>query len=240
MTGASRGIGAAIATLAGRGGFAVAVNYLRNQAAANTVVQAIEAAGSRAISIQADVSDPAGITKLFRVTSDQLGVPTALVNNAAIAGGRSPIEALTSDNIGRILDVDLRGPILCISEAVRCMSTREGGRGGAIVNISSQAAHTGGHLLTPYVAAKAGLEAVTIGLARELGPHGIRVNAVSPGIIATEQQPLGDAAWMTRTTNSIPLGRLGRPDDVAQAVVWLLSPAAGYISGSVIAVTGGR
>ena len=235
VTGASRGIGAAIAKLAARRGFAVGVNYLHNEGAARNVVRAIETENGRAYAIQADVSEPGDVARLFNTTTAKLGPVTALVNNAAEAGDRQPIDKVAPEAVRRILGVTLAGPILCIAEAVRTMSTAHGGRGGAIVNISSQAARTGGRLLTPYVGAKAGIEAITNGLARELGPAGIRVNAVSPGVIADPSRP-----DETSRGREIPLGRLGTVDDVAEAVVWLLSPAAAYITGAVIAVNGGR
>ena len=240
VTGGAGAIGAATARLAARHQFAVAVNYLRNETGAQAVVGDIVGAGGRAIAIKADVSRAEDVADLFERTTAELGRPTALVNNAAEFGGRQPITDLDPEALQRILAVDLGGPLLCIAEAARRMSTQRGGDGGAIVNVSSLAAQTGGRLLTPYVASKAGLEAVTIGLARELGPQGIRVNAVRPGVIATEQQPLDDPAWVTRTVDTIPLGRLGTVEDVAEAIVWLLSPAAAYVSGAIIAVTGGR
>lgn len=236
ITGASRGIGAATARLAARRGYGVAVNYFRNESAARSVVHAIEAEKGRARAIQADVSEPADVARLFKTAVAELGPVTALVNNAAEAGNRLPIDQIAPNMIRRVLGVTLAGPMLCIAEAVRYMSTTHGGRGGAIVNISSQAAKTGGHLLTPYVGAKAGVEAITNGLARELGPAGIRVNAVSPGLIADPSRLNNDVA----RAREIPLGRLGSADEVAEAVVWLLSPAAAYVTGAVIAVTGGR
>lgn len=240
VTGSSRGIGAATARLAASQGFAVAVNYLQSADAARAVVREIEVAGGRAVPLQADISDPDEIERLFDETTQQLGPPTALVNNAVESGGRTPVTELAAANVRRILDVGLVGPILCIAEAARRMSRQKGGAGGAIVNVSSQAARTGGNQLTPYVAAKAGLEAITTGLARELGPQGIRVNAVCPGVIATGQQPLSDPAWLERATSAIPLGRLGTPEEAAAAIVWLISSESSYVNGACIAVTGGR
>jgi NAD(P)-dependent dehydrogenase (short-subunit alcohol dehydrogenase family) len=239
VTGGSRGIGAAIAKLAARQGYAVVVNYLRDESAALGVVREIEVHGGRGLAVQADVSEPGDVARLFKTTITALGLPTALVNNAAEAGGRAPIESTMPETVRRVLAVTLAGPILCIAEAARCMSKSHGGHGGVIVNVSSQAARTGGHLLTPYVGAKAGVEAITIGLARELGPVGIRVNAVSPGVIAAPQ-PRADENLASAREREIPLGRPGTGDEVAQAVLWLMSPAASYVTGAVIAVTGGR
>jgi NAD(P)-dependent dehydrogenase (short-subunit alcohol dehydrogenase family) len=240
VTGASGAIGAATARLAARQHFDIAVNYLRDTAAAEALVHEIVQAGGRAVAIKADIGQPDDVARLFERTAAELGRPTALVNNAAEFGERHPIGDLDPEQMLRILSVNLGGPLLCIAQAARGMSTRRGGNGGAIVNVSSLAAQTGGHRLTPYVASKAGLEAITVGLARELGPEGIRVNAVRPGVIATEGQPLADAAWMARTSDTIPLGRLGTVEEVAEAIVWLLSPAAAYVSGAILAVTGGR
>jgi len=236
VTGASRGIGAATAKLAGARGYKVAVNYARNRAAAEAVVRDIEARGGTAMAIQADVGVPEDIVRLFETTAAQLGVPTALVNNAAEPGQRQPIEQIEPAMIRRVLAVNLEGPILCTAQAVKYMSA---GGGGAIVNVSSQAVRTGGYRLTAYVSSKAGVEAVTGALARELGPVGIRINAVCPGIIATEAAPLVDAAGSSRARD-IPLGRLGAVDEIAEAVLWLLSPAASYVTGAVVPITGGR
>ncbi len=203
------------------------------------VVNDIEARGGRALAVQADVSDPADVARLFRTTISAFGAPTALVNNAALSGGRKPVDEMEVDTMSRVLAVTLGAPILCIAEAVRCMSRLRGGHGGTIVNLSSQAARTGGHLLTPYVGAKAGVEAITVGLARELGPAGIRVNAVSPGVIASQPSPPDDEAAAARA-REIPLGRFGTPAEVAEAIIWLMSPAASYVTGAIIPVTGGR
>lgn len=239
VTGASRGIGAATARMAARKGYAVVVNFIRDKAAAQTVVDQIIAEGGAAVGIQADIADPIAVSKLFEKTLRELGRPVALVNNAAEPGERRSIDQIDSESLRRILMVTLAGPLYCTAEAVRHMSRDRGGAGGSIVNLSSQAARTGGRLLTPYASAKAGLETATIALARELGPSGIRVNAVSPGRIesnahANEQRASGDAAL------DIPLGRLGSADEVAETVLWLMSPAAAYVSGAVVAVTGGR
>jgi NAD(P)-dependent dehydrogenase (short-subunit alcohol dehydrogenase family) len=240
VTGASRGIGAATARLAAIRGYAVVVNYLRSEVAAHAIVAEIEAQGGRAAALQANIGIPDQIARLFEQATERFGPPTALVNNAAAAATRRSLLEIEPDDLRRALDVDLAGPILCMAEAARRMSTLRGGAGGAIVNVSSQAARTGGDRLTSYVAAKAGLEAVTLGLARELGPHGIRVNAVSPGVILTERHRDEDEPWLARKRATIPLGRLGTPEEVADAILWLLSPASAYVTGTVVAVNGGR
>lgn len=239
VTGASRGIGAAIAKLASRQGYHVAVNYCRSAESAGEVVGEIEAQGGKALAIEADVSDPVAVARLFATTLAELGTPTALVNNAAESGGRHPIHKIDPAMMHRVLAVSLAGPMLCIAEAVRCMSTSYGGAGGSIVNISSQAARTGGRLLTPYASAKAGVDTMTVGLARELGPVGIRVNAVSPGLIDVRTSPVNGAALAGRV-GEIPLGRIGQVDDVAEVVLWLMSKSAAYVTGAIVPVTGGR
>lgn len=239
VTGASRGIGAATAKLAAQRGYAVAVNYLRNEEAATAVVQSIEARGGHAVAIQADVGNAADIVRLFETTVARLGVPTALVNNAAEPGLRQPIEDIDPEMIRRVIAVNLEGAILCSAQAARYMSTVHGGIGGAIVNVSSQAVRTGGYRLTAYVSSKAGVEAMTAALARELGPAGVRINVVCPGIIATEAAPVVDAVGNSRARD-IPVGRLGTPEEIASTILWLLSPEASYVTGAIIPVTGGR
>jgi NAD(P)-dependent dehydrogenase (short-subunit alcohol dehydrogenase family) len=240
VTGASRGIGARIALRAAQDGFAVAVNYREGREAAEAVCREIESRGGRAVAVAADVSDPSRVAALFDATTRHLGAPTALVNNAAISAGRIPISELDPALLARVIGVDLLGPLYCIAEAVRHMAKSRRGAGGTIVNISSVAARSGGQQLTGYVAAKGGLEAATIGLARELGPEGIRVNVVRPGVIATGAHPMDDAAWVARTAATVPLGRIGSPDEVADAVAWLLSDAASYVTGAILDVSGGR
>jgi NAD(P)-dependent dehydrogenase (short-subunit alcohol dehydrogenase family) len=239
VTGGGRGIGAAIARLAGKRGHAVCVNYLRDEAAARTVVAAIEADGARAIAVRADVSREDEVTALFKATDDALGPVTALVNNAGTPGLRGSLVDIETDVLRRVIDVNLVGAFLCTRAAVARMARSHGGNGGSIVTLSSVATRTGGHLLSPYVAAKAATEAMTRSLAVELAPDGIRINAVSPGFIATEQLDMGNAAWKAATEARIPAGRIGTPDEVAEAVLWLLSDAASYVSGAIIPVTGG-
>ncbi|HUK60451.1 MAG TPA: SDR family oxidoreductase [Stellaceae bacterium] len=239
VTGGGRGIGAAIARLAGRRGYAVCVNYLSNAAAAHEVAAAIEQGGARAIAVQADVSREDEVAALFKATDDALGPVTALVNNAGTAGTRAALADLESETLRRVIDVNLIGAFLCTRAAVLRMAQSRGGAGGAIVSLSSVVTRTGGHLLSPYAATKAAIEAMTHSLARELAADGIRVNAVSPGFIATDQLDMGNAAWKAATEARIPARRIGTPEEVAEAALWLLSDAASYVTGAVLPVTGG-
>jgi NAD(P)-dependent dehydrogenase (short-subunit alcohol dehydrogenase family) len=239
VTGGGRGIGAAIARLAGRRGYAVCVNYLQDEAAARAVVAAIESDGARAIAVRADVSREVEVAALYKATDDELGPVTALVNNAGTAGARASLAEIDTDTVRRVLDVNLLGTFLCTRAAVIRMARSRGGAGGSIVSVSSVTTRTGGHLLSPYVATKAAAEAMTRSLAQELAGDGIRVNAVSPGFIATEQLDMGNAAWKAATEARIPAGRIGLPEEVAEAVLWLLSDAASYVTGAVLPVTGG-
>jgi len=242
VTGASRGIGAAVARLAGARGYAVAVNYARDAVAANAVVAAIRAAGGRAVAIQADVAHEADVLRLFAAAEDALGPLTALVNNAGITGGIARVEDVTAEAITRALAVNVTGSMLCAREAVRRMSTRRGGAGGAIVNLSSLAARTGGSgEWVHYAATKGAINSFTLGLAREVGDEGIRVNAVAPGLIETDlHAAAGVPDRPARMALSVPMRRAGTPEEPAEAVLWLLSPAAAYVTGTIIEVGGGR
>jgi NAD(P)-dependent dehydrogenase (short-subunit alcohol dehydrogenase family) len=242
VTGASRGIGAAIALLAGQRGYAVAVNFCTGEAEAAEVVNDIMAAGGRAISIQGDVSREEDILRLFETTEHELGTIRALVNNAAITGGFARVEEVTSAAIAKVLAVNVAGTILCSREAVKRMSTRHGGSGGAIVSISSIAARTGAAgEWVHYAASKGAIDSFTIGLAREVAVEGIRVNAVAPGLVETGLHAAnGEPGRLQRLMGTIPMGRPGTPTEVAEAVLWLLSPAASFTTGAILEIGGGR
>jgi NAD(P)-dependent dehydrogenase (short-subunit alcohol dehydrogenase family) len=242
VTGASRGIGAAVAALAARDGWAVAVNYREDQAKADAVATQIVAQGGRAVTLQADVAREAEIERLFQAAESALGPVRGLVNNAGITGGKSRVEDLTPKIIRRVVQVNVVGTMLCAREAVRRMSTRRGGQGGAIVNISSIASRIGsGGEWVHYASSKGAVDSFTIGLAREVAGEGIRVNAVAPGLIATDLHgAIGDPDRPQRMANTIPMRRPGKANEVAEAVRWLLSSAASYVTGSILEVGGGR
>ena len=238
VTGGSRGIGAAICRKLAALGHPVAVNYASNAAAAESVVHDIVAAGGQAHAFAADVSSEDGILSLFTAAERVLGPLGGLVNNAGVASGTTRLEALTAEALQRLIAINVTGPILCAREAVRRLSTSRGGQGGAIVNISSVAARLGGPSeFVHYAASKGAIDSFTIGLAREVGDEGIRVNAVAPGLIDTEMNP---AERQQRFTPIIPMKRVGQPGEIAEAVAWLLSSAASYVTGSVLTVSGGR
>jgi NAD(P)-dependent dehydrogenase (short-subunit alcohol dehydrogenase family) len=242
VTGASRGIGAAIARLAGTRGWVVAVNFSTGEAEAQRVVGDIVASGGRAVAIHADIAREDDIVRLFETAERELGAIKGLVNNAAITGGLARVEDVSAAAIQKTLAVNVAGAMLCAREAVRRMSTRRGGTGGAIVNISSRAAHTGSAgEWVHYAASKGAIDSFTIGLAREVATEGIRVNAVAPGLVDTELHAAnGDPGRLQRLMPTIPMGRAGTPDEIAEAVLWLLSPASSYVTGAILEVGGGR
>lgn len=242
VTGASRGIGAAIASLAGKRGYAVAVNFATGNSEAARVVDGIVAEGGSALAIQADVSDEAQIVRMFQTAEHELGPIKGLVNNAAITGGFARVEDVSSAALARVLAVNVSGTILCSREAVRRMSTRHGGSGGAIVNLSSRAAHYGGAgEWVHYAASKGAIDSFTVGLAREVATEGIRVNAVAPGLIETGLHAAsGVPDRLQRLMGTVPMGRAGLPNEVAEGVLWLLSPAASYVTGAILEMGGGR
>ena len=242
VTGASRGIGAAIARLAAQHGFDVAVNFSRDESAANEVVRTITEAGGRAVSICADVAREKEVIRLFDTAERELGRLAALVNNAGITGGFARVETLDAEALSQVLAVNVAGTILCSREAVRRMSVRHGGKGGVIVNISSLAARTGGAgEWVHYAATKGAVNTFTIGLAREVANEGIRVNAVAPGLIETDLHAANGAPdRLERLSPTVPMQRPGTAEEVAQGVLWLLSPAASYTTGTILEIGGGR
>jgi NAD(P)-dependent dehydrogenase (short-subunit alcohol dehydrogenase family) len=242
ITGAGRGIGAATAMLAARRGYRVGVNYLRDQASAEGVVQAIRSEGGCAVALQADVSSEEDVVRLFVELDKELGPVTALVNNAGILERQMRVEEMDAARWNRVLATNVTGSFLCAREAVRRMSIRRGGKGGGIVNISSAASRLGSPgEYVDYAASKAAVEALTIGLAKEVAEEGIRVNAVRPGVIYTSIHASGgEPGRVDRVKGGVPMKRGGQPEEVARAVLWLLSDEAGYSTGTFIDVSGGR
>ena len=242
VTGASRGIGAAIALLAGTREYAVAVNFSAGATEAKSIVEQITTGGGRALAIQADVAREEDIVRLFKTAERELGPIKALVNNAGITGGFARVDAVSSTAIANVMAVNVAGTILCSREAVRRMSTRHGGTGGAIVNISSIAARTGAAgEWVHYAASKGAIDSFTIGLAREVATEGIRVNAVAPGLVDTGLHAAnGEPGRLQRMMGTIPMGRPGTAHEVAEGVLWLLSPAASFTTGAILEIGGGR
>lgn len=242
VTGGSRGIGAAIARLAADLDYAIGISYLNNRAAADEVVAAIRSRGAKALAVQADVAVEGDVLRLFREVDDSLGVVTALVNNAGILERQARVEDMDSERLTRVLATNVVGSFICAREAVRRMSTRHGGRGGAIVNLSSRASRLGSPgEYVDYAASKAAIDTLTIGLAKEVAGEGIRVNAVAPGIIYTDIHASGgEPGRVDRLKDAVPMKRGGHPEEVARAVLWLLSEDAAYTTGATIDVSGGR
>ena len=242
VTGGGRGIGAATARLAAARGWAVAVNYRANSLAADEVVRAIRADGGRAMALQADVADEAQVLRMFEQVDARWGPLTGLVNNAGVVAGAAPLAAHEATRWRRLFEVNVIGSLLCAREAVRRMSTAHGGAGGSIVNLSSAAARLGApHEYVDYAAAKGAIDAFTVGLAKEVAAQGIRVNAVRPGLIDTEIHASGGRPNRVQELQaSVPMGRGGSAQEVAEAIVWLLSDAASYTTMSLLDVSGAR
>lgn len=246
VTGGGRGIGAATARLGAQAGYAVCVNYRSDEASARRVVGEIESAGGQALAIQADVSVESDVMRLFEACDERLGAVTALVNNAGILERQMRVDEMDAGRLQRVLAVNVVGAFLCAREAVRRMSTRPGGpfqgSGGAIVNVSSAAARLGSPgEYVDYAASKGALDTLTLGLSKEVADEGIRVNAVRPGFIRTDiHADGGEPDRVERVAGSLPMGRGGEPEEVARAILWLLSPEASYVTGSFVDVSGGR
>lgn len=242
ITGGSRGIGAATATLAAAQGYQVCVNYLTNQQAADAVVAAIRSAGGTAVAMQADLAVEAEIVALFQRVDQELGPLTALVNNAGILEKQSSLLQMDQARLQRVFVTNVVGPMLCAREAVKRMSVKLGGKGGVIVNVSSVASRLGsaGEYID-YAASKGALDTFTIGLSKEVADQGIRVNAVRPGFIYTDIHASGgEAGRVDRIKDAIPMKRGGQPEEVAQAILWLLSEQASYATGTFIDLAGGK
>jgi len=242
ITGASRGIGAATAKLAGTMGYAVCVNYLKNPAAADGVVDDIRSNGGQAIAVAADISVEKDVISLYEAVDAHLGTVTALVNNAGILERQMRVEDVSTARLQRIFAVNVMGSILCAREAVKRMSSSHGGHGGAIVNVSSAAARLGSAgEYVDYAASKGAIDSFTIGLSKEVAAERIRVNAVRPAFIYTDiHADGGEPGRVDRIKDTIPMQRGGHPEEVAQAIMWLLSEEASYVTGTFIDLSGGK
>jgi len=240
VTGASGGIGAATARLASARGFRVVLGYSAHKESAATVRSDIEKSGGEAIALPLDVASAESVHAFFSETVKRLGRPAALVNAAGVTGGPAGILEMQPGALRRVAEVNFLGTLYCIREAATLMARSRGGEGGAIVSISSEAARFGGNRLAAYAGAKAGINTMTVGLARELAGEGIRVNAVSPGVIDTQQHADVTTERLQGLLAGIPMGRMGTPKEVAESVLWLLSDSASYVTGAVLSVNGGR
>ncbi len=242
VTGGSRGIGAATALLAAQRGYTVCVNYLHGRKAAEGIVRSIEQIGRHAIAVAADVASEPDMVRLFETVDRELGPVTALVNNAGILEKQTRLDGIDVARLQRVFATNVIGPFICSREAVRRMSTRHGGQGGGIVNVSSRASQIGspGEYID-YAASKGAVDSLTIGLAKEVAEEGIRVNAVRPGFIYTDMHASGgEPNRVDRVKAFVPMQRGGRPEEVASAILWLLSEEASYTTGAFIEVSGGR
>jgi NAD(P)-dependent dehydrogenase (short-subunit alcohol dehydrogenase family) len=242
VTGGSRGIGAATAQIAAARGYAVCISYRTQKAAADSVVDAILLAGGKAMAVEVDVASELDVVNLFQAVDNELGPVTALVNNAGTLERQMRIDEMDAARINRVFATNVTGSFLCAREAVRRMSTRHGGAGGAIVNLSSAAARIGSpNEYVDYAASKGAIDSFTLGLAKEVAMEGIRVNAVRPGMIYTDiHATYGEPGRVDRIKTSIPMQRGGQPDEIAKAILWLLSDEASYTTGTLLDVTGGR
>ena len=242
VTGGSRGIGRAAALAAAAAGYDVAISYRQDRGAADDVVQRIRALDRRGLAVAADSADEGAVVSLFAEVDRQLGAVSALVNNAGIVGGSGRVEDMTADEVSRVLAINVTGCFTAAREAIKRMSTRRGGAGGSIVNISSAAARLGSPgEFVHYAASKGAIDTFTIGLAREVADEGIRVNAVRPGMIDTEiHASSGTPERVARIIPTVPMKRIGTPEEVAQTILWLLSDSASYVTGAIVDVAGGR
>ncbi|MBX5183030.1 MULTISPECIES: SDR family oxidoreductase [unclassified Rhizobium] len=242
VTGGSRGIGAAVSRLAARQGWRVAVNYASNRKAADAVVAAIAEDGGDAVAIAGDVGKAADIVAMFAAVDRHFGRLDGLVNNAGVVDYPQRVDEMAAERIERMMRINVTGSMLCAAEAVRRMSSRYGGRGGAIVNVSSMAAILGSPTqYVDYAASKGAIDTFTVGLSREVAAEGIRVNAIRPGVIETDLHASGGLPDRAREmAPSIPMQRSGTPEEVADAILYLLSPSASYITGAILNVSGGR
>ena len=244
VTGAGRGIGRDVALRAAERGYAVAVNYTSNQAKADEVVQAIVDGGGKAVAIQADVSDVSQVERLFKTFDDAFGTLHALVNNAGVGATQGTLETTKPEDLVRTFEVNVFGLFYCCQEAVKRMSTKHGGEGGSIVNVSSAAARSGGvNAFIDYAASKAAVDRITTSLAMETGAYGIRVNAVRPGVTETDMIEAIreiEPEWIEQVVQTMPMGRLGTVREISDPILWLLSDEAAYVTGTLVDASGGR
>jgi NAD(P)-dependent dehydrogenase (short-subunit alcohol dehydrogenase family) len=244
VTGASRGIGRDVALKAAERGYAVGVNYTANEKKADEVVAAIKRSGGKAVAIQADVADVEQVKRMFETFDKEFGQLDALVNNAGTGATQGPLETTKPEDLVRTFEVNVFGLFYCSQEAVKRMSTRHGGKGGAIVNVSSAAARSGGvNAFIDYAASKAAVDRITCSLAMEVGGQGIRVNAVRPGVTETEmiaEVREVDPGWLEQVLKTMPMGRVGQVEEISAPILWLLSDEAAYVTGTLIDASGGR